>query len=52
VLRALAAPELQEKFRALDITMVLTPGAEARSRIKSDLQKWAKVVEAAGMRVD
>jgi tripartite-type tricarboxylate transporter receptor subunit TctC len=52
VLHALAAPELQEKFRALDIVMVLTPGAQAKARIKSDLQKWAKVVEAAGMRVD
>jgi tripartite-type tricarboxylate transporter receptor subunit TctC len=52
VLRALAAPELQEKFRALDITMALTPGAEAEARIKSDVKKWAKVVAAAGMRVD
>jgi tripartite-type tricarboxylate transporter receptor subunit TctC len=52
VLQALAAPELQEKFRTLDIMMALTPGAEARARIKSDLQKWAKVVRAAGMRVD
>src|SRR6185436_13093865 len=48
VLRALAAPELQEKFRALDITMALTPGAEAEARIKSDVKKWAKVVAAAG----
>lgn len=52
VLQALASPEVQEKFRALDIVMVLTPGTEAKTRIKSDLQKWAKVVEAAGMRVD
>jgi tripartite-type tricarboxylate transporter receptor subunit TctC len=52
VLKALASPELQEKFRALDIVMALTPGAEAKARIKSDLQKWSKVVEATGMRVD
>jgi tripartite-type tricarboxylate transporter receptor subunit TctC len=52
VLKALASPELQEKFRALDIVMVLTSGAEAKVRIKSDLQKWAKVVEVAGMRID
>jgi tripartite-type tricarboxylate transporter receptor subunit TctC len=52
VLRALADPGLQEKFRALDIVMALSPGAEAMARIKSDLQKWAKVVNAAGMRID
>jgi tripartite-type tricarboxylate transporter receptor subunit TctC len=52
VLQALASPELQEKFRAMDITMAGTPGAETKVRIKSDLHKWAKVVEAAGMRVD
>ena len=32
--------------------MARTPGAETKARIKSDLHKWAKVVEAAGMRVD
>jgi tripartite-type tricarboxylate transporter receptor subunit TctC len=52
VLQALSSPELQEKFRALDIVMVPTTGAQATARITSDLQKWAKVVEAAGMRVD
>jgi tripartite-type tricarboxylate transporter receptor subunit TctC len=52
VLQALASPELREKFRAMDIEMLRTPGAEAKARIKSDLHKWAKVVEAAGMRVD
>jgi tripartite-type tricarboxylate transporter receptor subunit TctC len=51
-LQALASPELQEKFRALDIVMAVTPAAQAKARIASDLKKWAKVVEAAGMRVD
>jgi tripartite-type tricarboxylate transporter receptor subunit TctC len=52
VLHALADPELQETFRTRDIVMALRPGMEARARIESDLKKWAKVVEAAGMRVD
>jgi tripartite-type tricarboxylate transporter receptor subunit TctC len=52
VLQALASPELQEKFRALDIVMALTPGVEAKARIESDLRKWAKVVDTAGMRVE
>jgi tripartite-type tricarboxylate transporter receptor subunit TctC len=52
VLHVLASPELQEKFRAQDIVIAPVPGAGASVRIKSDLQKWAKVVKAAGMRVD
>jgi tripartite-type tricarboxylate transporter receptor subunit TctC len=52
VTQALAAPDLQEKFRALDIVMALISGPQAKARIESDLRKWAKVVEAAGMRVD
>ena len=52
VLRALALPDLQERLRAQDILIVPTPGAEAKARIESDFQKWAKVVEATGMRVD
>jgi tripartite-type tricarboxylate transporter receptor subunit TctC len=52
VLRLLALPDMQEKLRVQDILIVPTPGAEARARIASDFQKWAKVVEAAGMRVE
>jgi tripartite-type tricarboxylate transporter receptor subunit TctC len=52
VLEVLASPELQERLRALGIETARTPGAEAKVRIKSDLKKWAKVVEAANMRVD
>ena len=52
VLRALASPELQEKFRAQDILIAPTPGAETKARIKADFEKWAKVVKATGMRVD
>ena len=52
VLQVLASPDLQEKFRAQDILIAPTPGAEASARIKSDFQKWAKVVKAAGMQVD
>jgi tripartite-type tricarboxylate transporter receptor subunit TctC len=52
VLRALALPDLQERLRVQDILIVPTPGAEARARIASDFQKWAKVVETTGMRID
>src|SRR5262245_5226295 len=52
VMRALALPDLQEKLRVQDILIAPMPGAEAKARIKSDFQKWAKVVEATGMRIE
>jgi len=52
VLHVLASPELQEKYRAQDIEIAPMPGAQATARIKSDFEKWAKVVKAAGMQVD
>jgi tripartite-type tricarboxylate transporter receptor subunit TctC len=52
VLRELASNELQEKFRAQDIIIAPSSGAVLEARIKSELQKWVKVVEAAGMRID
>ncbi len=52
VLGILASPELQQKYRARDILIAPTPGAETKARIKTDFEKWAKVVKAAGMRVD
>jgi tripartite-type tricarboxylate transporter receptor subunit TctC len=52
VMRALALPDLQEKLRVQDILVAPTPGAESKARIAADFQKWAKVVEATGMRVE
>jgi tripartite-type tricarboxylate transporter receptor subunit TctC len=52
VLQVLASPELQEKLRAQDIVIAPAAGAQAKARIKSDAQLWAKVVKAANMRVD
>ena len=52
VLRSLADPELQERFRAQDIVIAPATSVEARARIESDLQLWAKVVKEAGMQVD
>jgi tripartite-type tricarboxylate transporter receptor subunit TctC len=48
----LASPELQEKLRAQGIVIAPAAGAQAKARIKSDAQLWAKVVKAANMRVD
>ena len=52
VLRVLAVPDLREKFRAQDLVISPTPGEQAKVRMKSDFDKWAKVVKAAGMQVD
>jgi tripartite-type tricarboxylate transporter receptor subunit TctC len=52
VLRVLVAPELQEKYRAQDILITPMSSAVATARIKSDFEKWARVVKAAGMRID
>jgi tripartite-type tricarboxylate transporter receptor subunit TctC len=52
VQQVLASPVLQERFRAQDILLDWAGSAETKARIKSDFQKWAKVVEAAGMRID
>lgn len=52
VQQALTSPALQEKLRAQDILIGWIASAEAKARIKSDFEKWAKVVKATGMQVD
>jgi tripartite-type tricarboxylate transporter receptor subunit TctC len=52
VQHALAAPGLQERFRAQDTLLDWAGSVDTKARIKSDFQKWAKLVEALGMRVD
>jgi tripartite-type tricarboxylate transporter receptor subunit TctC len=52
VLGILTVPEFQEKHRVQDILITPMPSAVATARVKSDFDKWAKVVQAAGMRID
>jgi tripartite-type tricarboxylate transporter receptor subunit TctC len=52
VQQALASPELQERLRAQDTLVDWAGSAEAEARIKADTKLWAKVIQAAGMRVD
>jgi tripartite-type tricarboxylate transporter receptor subunit TctC len=49
---ALRSPELQERFVPLDVAIVASSGAEAKSRIESEARLWAKVVKEADMHVD
>jgi len=50
--QALASLAIQEKLRAQEVLIERIGSADATVRIKSDFEKWAKVVKAAGMRVD
>jgi tripartite-type tricarboxylate transporter receptor subunit TctC len=49
---ALKLPDIIEKLRAMDTTPVGIIGPEVRARLKADRAEWAKVVAAAGMRLD
>ena len=47
---SLAAPAVKSRYADVGaVPIILTP-AEARARIASDTQKWAKVIEAAGLK--
>jgi tripartite-type tricarboxylate transporter receptor subunit TctC len=50
--QALKQPDVREKFRAQDIEVVASSGAEARSRLKAETALWAKIAQRANMRVD
>jgi tripartite-type tricarboxylate transporter receptor subunit TctC len=51
VRNALQSPDLQARFRPLDLKIIASTGAEAKSRLQSDAALWAKVVKATGMHV-
>jgi tripartite-type tricarboxylate transporter receptor subunit TctC len=49
---AMRLPDVVERLRAMDTTPEVMIGAGVRARLKADREAWAKVVAAAGMRVD
>ena len=49
---AMRLPDVVERLRAMDTTPEVMIGTDMRSRLKADREAWAKVVAAAGMRVD
>jgi tripartite-type tricarboxylate transporter receptor subunit TctC len=49
---ALKFPDVIERLRAMDTTPALIVGAEVGKRLKADREAWAKVVEAANIRLD
>jgi tripartite-type tricarboxylate transporter receptor subunit TctC len=51
VRNALKSPDMQARFRPLDMRIFASTGAEAASRLRSDAALWAKIVKATGMHV-
>ena len=49
---ALRLPDVIERLRAMDTTPAGIVGAEVQARLKADRVTWAKVIEAANMRLD
>ncbi len=49
---ALGRPDIVERLRAIDTTVVGIIGPEVPARIKADRKAWAEVVAAANMRLD
>lgn len=52
VVRALKSPDFQDRFRAQDIAIEAISGVAVKNRLAADRALWAKIVRAAGMRVD
>lgn len=52
VRKTLSTDEVRERFRPQNIDVVASSGSEAQAAIAADSQRWAKVIELTGMRVD
>ena len=52
VKRALAAPELRERFSALGMEVVGSTPAEAASFLDVEIVKWNRVITQAGIKAE
>ena len=48
----LKLPDIVERLRVMDVTPAGIVGLQVRARLKADREAWAKVIAAAGMRLD
>lgn len=49
---ALRAPDIDARFRPLNIDITATSSSVAEARLKAERKRWQKVIEATGMRAD
>jgi len=52
ILTALKLPDIVERLRMMDTTPAGIVGPQVRARLKADREAWAKVIAAAGTRLD
>ncbi len=52
VIGAMQAPDVREKFRNLSLDITTSTPGEFETHLKSELEKWGRVVRAAGIRPD
>ena len=52
IAKALASPDLRERFAALAVEPRTNTPAEFRALLESDLKRWAKVVKDAGIKAE
>ena len=50
-LKVLAEPDMREQFAKLGLDPAGAPGSELGAIIKSDLEKWAKVIKDANITI-
>jgi tripartite-type tricarboxylate transporter receptor subunit TctC len=50
IVKALATPELRERFAALAVEPRTDTPGEFRALLESDLKRWAKVLKDAGIK--
>ena len=52
IVKAVNAPDLRERFSALAVEPRTTTPEEFRALLETDVQRWARIVKGAGIKID